>query len=152
MFAAYMYHVKKMMYVLWLFLCIFSCTDLSQSITKPTTCLWAQRRLKSAWASDQSYQRPCCMYMLEECMCPYLWNAQRRLDNQTGQMPRLIWVFAGCWFCRGPFHFTARPFQGVPWNDNGKEGIHFRGRGAIFPKACFRAAVKVGLNFWYLIS
>ena len=145
-------HVQKMIYVLWLFLGIFSCTDLSQSITKPTTCLWAQRRLRSAWASDQSNQSLFYMYMLEEGLCPYPLNAQRRLDNQNGQMPRLIWVFAGCWFCRGPVHFTARPFQGVPWNDNGKECIHFRDRVAIFPKACSRAAVKIGLKFWYLIS
>ena len=58
--------------------------------------LCTQRRLGSAWTSAQSEQSLRCLH--EE--------ATHKVDsedsNQTGWMPRLIWVFAGhtsfCWF------------------------------------------------------
>ena len=52
-------------------------------MTKPTKSLCAQRWLRSAWASAQ-----------KAWVLSYPLSAQRRFD-QTGRMPRLIWVFAG---------------------------------------------------------
>ena len=52
-------------------------------MTKPTKCMCAQRRLRSAWASAQSDQSLRCL------------GAPRDDSDQTGWMPRLIWVFAG---------------------------------------------------------
>ena len=70
----------------------------------------AQRRLRSAWASTQSDQspaktlislgiRPVCS---ESSLCaqwvakdPRFLHADSEVSDQTGCMPRLIWVFAG---------------------------------------------------------
>ena len=55
--------------------------------------LCAQRRLRSAWASaqsDQSSQR--AQWVAED---PMFLHADSEDSDQTGQMPRLIWVFAG---------------------------------------------------------
>ena len=70
---------------------------LSRLMTKPTKWLCAQRRLRSAWASAQSHQSLCCPH--EGSSGPYLpiehhW-AHSEDSDQTGLMPRLIWVFAG---------------------------------------------------------
>ena len=79
--------------------------DLSRNMTKPTECLCSQWRLRSAWASaqsDQSLRSP-----HEESLGP----AHSEDSDQTGQMPRLIWVFAGrtvtCWFCHEAAHFLT---------------------------------------------
>ena len=60
-----------------------------------TNKLWlcAQRRLRSAWASaqsDQSLRSP-----HEESLGPYQPIERTAKTDQTGWMPRLIWVFAG---------------------------------------------------------
>ena len=64
-------------------------------MTKPTKWLCAQRRLRSAWASAQSDQSLRCPH--EEIKLGSLgthWAHSEDAD-QTGRMPRLIWVFAG---------------------------------------------------------
>ena len=61
-----------------------------------------QRRLRSAWASAQSDQSSLCAHLLAKD--PSFLHAHSEDSDQTGRMPKLIWVFAGrtchfCWFC-----------------------------------------------------
>ena len=73
-------------HTLWLYL--------NRLMTKSTKWLCTKRRLRSAWASAQSDQR---------LRCPHENNlgslathlAHSKDSDQTGRMPRLIWVFAG---------------------------------------------------------
>ena len=53
----------------------------------------AQRRLRSAWASAQSDQESSlsAQWVAKD---PSFHNADSEDSDQTGQMPRLIWVFA----------------------------------------------------------
>ena len=63
-------------------------------VTKPTKSLYAQRRLRSAWASaqsDQSFRCPLNGYLRD----PSFLHVDSEDSDQIGQMPRLIWVFAG---------------------------------------------------------
>ena len=69
-------------------------------MTKPTKCVCAQRRLRSAWASAQSDQSLRCPH--EESLGPELPTERTAKtlmhsedSDQTGRMPRLTWVFAG---------------------------------------------------------
>ena len=62
-------------------------------MTKPTKWLCAQRRLRSAWASAQSGQSLLCAYWVDKE--PSFLHADSEDSDQTGWMPRLIWVFAG---------------------------------------------------------
>ena len=57
----------------------------------------AQRKLIWAWASAQSDQSLRCPH--EERLGPTHW-AHYKASDQTGRMPRMIWVFAGhtCYF------------------------------------------------------
>ena len=57
---------------------------LSRLMTKPTKWLCAQQRLRSAWASAWRNLGPLATH----------W-AHSEDSDQTGRMPRLIWVFAG---------------------------------------------------------
>ena len=52
-----------------------------------------QRRLRSAWASAQSDQNLHCLH--EEALGPWLSLERTAKNDQTGWMPRLIWVFTG---------------------------------------------------------
>ena len=52
-----------------------------------------QRRLRSAWASAQSDQSSLCAQLIVRC--PMFFHADSKNSDQTGRMPRLIWVFAG---------------------------------------------------------
>ena len=56
----------------------------------------AQRRLRSAWASAQSelsdQSSQCTQWVAEDPSCFYVDSED---SDQTGRMPRLIWVFAG---------------------------------------------------------
>ena len=54
----------------------------------------AQRRLRSAWASAQSDQSLLCAQSV--VMDPSFLHADSEDSDQTGRMPRLFWVFAGC--------------------------------------------------------
>ena len=72
-------------------------------MTKPTKWGCAQRRLRSAWASESSL---CAQWVAK---APSFLHADSEDSDQTGRMPRLIWVFA--WrtlillvlSCRGSF-------------------------------------------------
>ena len=92
-----------------------------------TMWLCTQRRLRSAWASTQSDQRLCSLheeiwvltYPLVAGIRP-VWSvsslsawAHSLYSDQTGRMPRLIWVFAGrtliFWFCHVAAQLTYAP-------------------------------------------
>ena len=62
-------------------------------MTKPTKWLCAQRRLRSAWVSTQSDQSLRCA--LNRSKDPSFLHADSKDSDQTGRIPRLIWVFAG---------------------------------------------------------
>ena len=55
--------------------------------------LCAQRRLRSAWASAQTYQSSLCAQSVAKD--PMFLHADSEGSDQTGRMPRLICVFAG---------------------------------------------------------
>ena len=65
--------------------------NLSRDMTKPTKC--AQRWLRSAWASAQSDQSSLSAWKKLGSLATH-W-AHSEDSDQTGRMPRLIWVFAG---------------------------------------------------------
>ena len=67
----------------------------SHLMTKPTKWLCTQRRLRLAWASTESGQSL-------HCALNGKLRAQGFFKRKTGQMPRLIRVFAGC-----TCHFVA---------------------------------------------
>ena len=60
---------------------------------KPTKWVCAQRRLRSAWASIQSDQSSLSAWRKLWSLATH-W-ARSEDSDQTGWMPRLIWVFAG---------------------------------------------------------
>ena len=54
----------------------------------------AQQRLRSAWASAQSDQSSLSTQWIAKD--PWLFHADSEVSYKTEQMPRPIWVFAGC--------------------------------------------------------
>ena len=60
--------------------------------TNKMTC--AQQKLRSAWASTQSDQSLLCTQWVAKD--PRFLHADSEDSDQTGRMPKLIWVFAGC--------------------------------------------------------
>ena len=66
---------------------------MSRLVTKPTKWVCAQQRLRSAWASAQSDQSSLCTQWVDKDSS--FLHADSKDTDQTGQMPRLIWVFAG---------------------------------------------------------
>ena len=68
--------------------------QISRDMTKPTKWLCAQRRLRSAWASALSDRSLCCPHKEKYMSLATHWAHSVDTD-QTGRMPRLIWVFAG---------------------------------------------------------
>ena len=83
---------------------------LSSDMTKPRKWMCAQRRLRSAWASAQSDQSSLCAQWVAKD--PMFLHADSEDSDQTGRMPRQIWVFAGRTLillvlsCRGSFHLS----------------------------------------------
>ena len=69
--------------------------DEQSEITKPTKWLCAQRRLGSAGASTQSVQTESSLRTQWAAEDPRILHADREDSDQTGRMPRLIWVFDG---------------------------------------------------------
>ena len=67
---------------------------MSHLMTKATKWLCAQRRLRSAWAFAQADQSSLSTWRNIGSSATH-WVHCEDFD-QTGQMPRLIWVFAGC--------------------------------------------------------
>ena len=65
--------------------------DMSRDMTKPTNWLCTQRRLWSAWASTQSDQSSAWRNLGSLAT----HSVHSKDSDQTGWMPRLIWVFAG---------------------------------------------------------
>ena len=67
--------------------------QMSRDMTKPTIWLCAQQRLRSASASAQSDQiLRCPLNGYLRTQSSFMQTAK---TDQTGRMPRLIWVFAG---------------------------------------------------------
>ena len=62
-------------------------------MTKPTKWVCPQRRLRSAWASAQSDQSSLCAQWVAKD--PSFLHVDSEYPDQTGWMPRLIWVIAG---------------------------------------------------------
>ena len=62
---------------------------MNHDMTKPAKWVCAQQRLRSAWASVQSDQSSLCAQWVG------FLHADREDSDQTGRMPRLIWVFTG---------------------------------------------------------
>ena len=73
---------------------------MSRSMTKQTKWLCAQPKVRSAWAFAQSDQSSLCAQWVAKG--PSFLHADSEDSDQTGQMPRLIWVFAG-----STFHFVG---------------------------------------------
>ena len=61
---------------------------LSRNMTKPTKWVCAQQRLRSAWSESLL----CAHWVAKE---PCFLHADSEDSDQTGQIPRLIWVFTG---------------------------------------------------------
>ena len=70
---------------------LFHRFSLSHDMIKPTMWVCAQRRLRSAWASAQSDQSSLTAWRKHGSLATH-W-AHSEDSDQTGQMPRLIWVF-----------------------------------------------------------
>ena len=66
---------------------------MSHDMTKPTKWECAQHRLRSAWASSRSDQSS--LHTQWVAKDPMFLHADSEDSDHTGQMPRLIWVFAG---------------------------------------------------------
>ena len=70
------------------------CPYMSSLMTKPTW-LCAQQRLRSVWSSAWTFAKS-----VESLCCPHeetlaIHWAHSEDSDQTGWMPRLVWVFAG---------------------------------------------------------
>ena len=78
-------------------------------MTKPTKWLCAQRRLRSAWASAKSNQSSLSAWRKLGTLATHWVHSED--SDQTGWMPRMIRVFAGCTLillvlsCRGSLHY-----------------------------------------------
>ena len=100
--------------------CIYRHIHLNLDITKPTKWLCAQRRLISAWASAQSDQSSLSAWWKLGPLATH-WTHSEDSD-QTGRMPRMIWVFAGRTLillvlsCCGSFGYFYHHVGGV-WSD-----------------------------------
>ena len=66
--------------------------NLSHDMTKTTKWVYAQRRLRSVWASAQSDRSSLCAQSVDKAQAFFMRTAK---TDQIGRMPRLIWVFAG---------------------------------------------------------
>ena len=86
-------------------------------MTKPSKWLCAQRR--PVWASAQSDQSSLSAWRNLGSLATH-W-AHREDSDQTGQMPRLIWVFAGhtvillVLSCRGSYGHMVYTHMVRPW-------------------------------------
>ena len=79
-------------------------------MTKPTKCLCAQRRLRSAGASSQSHQSLCCPH--EESLGPYLPTERTVktliwLGTCPGWSESSLGTPSLCWFCHVAAHLFS---------------------------------------------
>ena len=84
---------------------------LSRDMTKPTKCVYAQRRLRSAWASAQSDQSLRCPH--EETLGPKLpiERTERtliRLGGCPGWSESSLGVHSFCWFWNVVAHLDTK--------------------------------------------
>ena len=72
---------------------LFLWRNMSHDMTKLTKWVCAKRRLRSAWASAQSDQESLLgtQWVAKD---PRFLHADSEHSDQTGRMPRLIWVLA----------------------------------------------------------
>ena len=88
---------------------------MSHDMTKQTKWVCAQRRFRSAWAFAQSDQSSLSTWRKLGSLATH-W-AHSEVSDQTGRMPRLIWVFAGrtvtllILSCRGSFPIFCRYYS-----------------------------------------
>ena len=80
-------------------------------------------RLRSAWASAQSYQSLCCPH--EESLGPYLPTERTaktpiRLGGCLGWSESSLGAYLFCWFC----HVTAHFDFGIEYKPNGRTSIY----------------------------
>ena len=72
--------------------------SMSHTTTNQQNDLCTQQRLRSAWASAQSDQSSLCAHWVAKVPMLLHANSEDQYliedSDQTGQMPRLIWVFA----------------------------------------------------------
>ena len=68
---------------------------MSRDMTKPTRWLCAQRRFRSAWASTHAVWSDSSLSAWRKLGPLATHEAHSEDSDQTGRMPRLIWVFAG---------------------------------------------------------
>ena len=73
---------------------LFFALNMSYLMTKPTEWLCAQQGLRSACVAAQSDQSSLCAQWVAKDPC--FLHADNEDSDQTGWMPRLNWVFAGC--------------------------------------------------------
>ena len=91
-----------------------------RDLTKPTKWVCAQRRLRSAWASAQSDQSSLSAWRKLESLAIHWAHCED--SDQTGRMPRLMWVFAGrtvillVLSCRGSNAFLTKKKSWMTWN------------------------------------
>ena len=88
-------------------LSIPSLNDMSHNMTKPTMWLWAQWRLRSAWASAQSDQHLRCPH--KESLGPELpikctAKTLIRLGGCPGWAESSLGAHSFCWFCHVAAH------------------------------------------------
>ena len=150
-----------------------SCPHLSRLLTKPTKLLYAQRRFRSAWAfaqSDQSLH----WALSGVAKGPSFLHADSEDSDQTGRMPRLIWVFAGrtaimlvlSWsgsFCCFRVHYfscwcqSQRRTAIIDWGTPGDvfEPAHEIMVLSVLHKLIFQTRMRghpVGLDVWLLVG
>ena len=101
---------------------------------KTNKILCSQRRLRSAWASTQSDQSSLSAWRKLRSLATY-W-AQSKDSDQTGRMPRLIWVFA-----RRRVILLVLSWGGSYMNVRNWAKIKSETHYTPFEKMCFR-------NFW----
>ena len=99
---------------IYYFMLKLRCSHLNRLMAKPTKWLCTQWRLRSAWASAQSDQSSLCTQWVAKDSS--FLHADSEGSDQTGRMPRLIWVFAGrkvTLFCHVAAHLIITIFSGV---------------------------------------
>ena len=79
--------------------------------THTTNGMCTQQRLRSSWASSQSDQSLLCIHWVAKD--PSFLHMDREDSDQTGQMPRLIWVSARC-IC----HFVGFVMRRLKWEQH----------------------------------
>ena len=113
---------------------------LSHDLIKPTKWVCAQRRLRSAWVAKN----------------PSFLHADSEDSDQTGRMPRLIWVFAGCTAillvlsCRGSIELVHSMVRNLSRNLHGDKvhRILFPAETLFLSRICQHRIIDCILFIW----